>query len=130
MGRESYRYRQLDKEREERQRMNPIWRGVGCLMMVAFAVAGYAFSGWFLAANARNGWVYLPPAAVQPPFMPSWLPYGLTPRVVVGLLFLLMGFGLVSFVYAIMFPIKPSETDAPTPKRRKQKRGVYRSRGR
>lgn len=130
MGRETYRYRQLDKEREQRKKMNPIWRGVGCLSMVAFAVGGYAFSGWFLASNARNGWVYLPPEAVQPPFMPSWLPYGVTPKVVVGLLFLLLGFGLVSFVWAVMFPIKPGETDAPTPKRKKRKPGTFRSRGR
>jgi hypothetical protein len=98
--------------------------------MVIFAVGGYLFSGWFLASNARYGWVYIPPQAVQPAFMPSWLPYGFAPKFVVGFLFLLLGFGLVSFVWAIMFPIKPSETDAPTPKRRKQKPGTFRSRGR
>jgi hypothetical protein len=130
MGRETYRYRQLDKDREARHRMNPIWRGVGCLMMVVFALAGYAFSGWFLSANARYGWVYLPPQAVQPPYISGILPYGAFPRLVVGFLFLLLGFGLVSFVYAILFPIKPGETDVPTPKRRKPKPGTFRSRGR
>jgi hypothetical protein len=130
MGRETYRYRQLDKEREERQRMNPVWRGVGCLLIVAFALAGYVFSGWFLTANARNGWIYIPPEAVHPAFMPAFLPYGILPRTVVGGLFLLMGFGLVSFIYAILFPIKPSETDVPTPKRKKRKPGTFRSKGR
>jgi hypothetical protein len=129
MGRETYRYRQLDTEREKRQRMNPLWRGAGCLLMVVFALGGYAFSGWFLTANAQNGWIYLPPQAMQPAFLPSWLPYGVLPRSVIGFLFLLLGFGLVSFVYAIMFPIKPGEADVPTPKR-KRKRGTFRSRGR
>lgn len=130
MGRESYRYRQLDKDREERKRMNPVWRGVGCLLLVAFAAVGYVFSGWLLGANAQYGWLYIPPEIVQPPFIPRWLPYGFTPRFVVGFLFLLLGFGLVSFVYAIMFPIKPSETDAPLPKPRKVKGGARRSKGR
>lgn len=129
MGRDTYRYRQLDKEREERKRLNPIWRGVGCLLLVVMAVGGYAFAGWFLAANLDNGWVYIPPQAVQPAFMPAWAPYGILVQLIVAFLFLLFGFGLISVFYALLFPIKPGETDVP-PLRRRKVKGTYRSRGR
>jgi hypothetical protein len=127
MGRSTYRYRQLDEEREKRKRLNPVWRGVGCLSLVAFAVGGYAFGGWFLNANAQTNWIYLPPAAMQPAL---WIPYGLVPRLVLAFLFTLLGFGVISVAYAILFPIQPGDTDAPALKRRRQKPGTFRSRGR
>lgn len=127
MGRESYRYRQLDQEREARKALNPLWRGVGCLLLVAFAVGGYAFGGWFLSANAQSNWIYLPPAAMQPVL---WMPYGLAPRLVLAFLFLLLGSGVISVAYAILFPIHPGETDAPPMRRRRRKPGTFRSRGR
>ncbi|MGD8553038.1 MAG: hypothetical protein PVI81_06270 [Anaerolineales bacterium] len=120
MGRDTFRYRQLDKEREMRGQIDPIWRGVGCLIMVAFTVAGYFFANWFVRANATNGWIYIPREAYNPSFAP-FLGNGLMIKLVVAFLFLLMSYGLMSFVYAVLFPIKPREDDAPPPRRRPKK---------
>ncbi|MGD2058928.1 MAG: hypothetical protein PVI04_09365, partial [Anaerolineales bacterium] len=68
MGRDTFRYRQLDKEREMRGQIDPIWRGVGCLIMAGFTIAGYFFANWFVRANAVNGWIYIPRAAYYPSF--------------------------------------------------------------
>jgi hypothetical protein len=58
----------------------------------------------------------------------SFLPAGFFIRVAIGLLVMIFGYGILSLFYAIFFPIKPKETDAPPPKRRKRKQ--WRSRGR
>jgi hypothetical protein len=117
MGRDTFRYRQLDKEREARGRIDPIWRGVGCIVMSTFAVGGYFFANWFVRANAIKGWIYIPNEVYYPSFAP-FLGGGLMLKLVVAFLFLLLSYGIMSFVYAVLFPIKPRDDDAPPPRRR------------
>ena len=121
MGRKgSWAFAQRDRERQQRKEMNPLWRGVGCILIAVMGLAGYAFSGWFLSQNAVNGWIYLPPQVFNPR-VPSFLGFlgnGNFLRFVVALLFVLTAYGILNFVYALAFPIQPGEFDLPTPKRR------------
>ena len=112
MGRETIRY--IDRERElaEKYRMHPVWRGVGCLMVVFLGFVGYYASGWLLEANAVNQWVYLPPELLSPSFA-SWLPQGAFIRIAVGLIVVMLGYGVLNIIYAIIFPVKLGETDEP-----------------
>ncbi len=128
MGRESYRYQSLDKMREERKRMNPMWRGIGCLLISFFGAMGYLFAQWFLRANYTKNWVYLPAEAYNPD-LPNWLNFlepffdnGALIKLVVALLFIVISFGIVSFFYAIGFPIRPGEQDAPPADKRLARR--------
>ncbi len=127
MGRSTYRFRKLDEEREERERIPPMLRGLGCLIISFFMFLGYWFTGWFLRANAVNGWIYLPRGVLAPNFpsflnsLESWFDQGVLVRVVVGILFMLAAYGLMAFIYAILFPIKLRDIDAPTPRRRRRK---------
>ena len=116
MGRDSWRYRIQEETRRKKKRVNPIWRGVGCMVMVAVTLAGYFFSGWFLRANAQAGWILIPAEVIRPAFAP-WLPSYLIVQVVVAFLFMILSYGIVSTIYAIAFPIKLGETDAPPLKR-------------
>jgi hypothetical protein len=113
MGRDSWRFRQMDEAREKRKRMNPVWRGVGCFMMIMLSLAGYLFSTWFLTENALNQWIYLPPEVIHPTFLPAWVPPYAFASFVVALIFLILSYGVVSLVYAVAFPLQPGETDAP-----------------
>lgn len=122
MGRDTWRYRAQERERAKKKRMNPIWRGVGCLMIVFLTLAGYGFADWFLRANATSGWIAIPPVFLYPPFAP-WLPHGMLVKIVVAILFMLMSYGLVSTVYAILFPIRLGETDSPPIRRGRSRRG-------
>jgi hypothetical protein len=137
MGRDTYRYQSLDKEREERKRINPIWRGVGCITISVFGAAGYLFAQWFLRANLINNWIYIPRGAYNPNF-PNWLNFleplfdnGALVKLVVALLFIVISFGVLNFFYAIGFPWTPEVTDAPPPDKRlarRQKRAEDRAR--
>ena len=76
MGRDTWRYAQHEREREAKRRMNPIWRGVGCVLLVALAVAGFLGAGWFLRENAARNLVYLPPELTRVPYL-TFLPDGI-----------------------------------------------------
>lgn len=128
MGQRRYQFREQEVARDREKELHPIWRGVGCIMLILMAIGGYGFGGWFLQANAENSWIYLPPILFYPPGFPTWLPSGLVVRLAIGLLFVVIGYGMLSIFYAMFFPIQPGEFDAPPPKRRK--RAGWRSRGR
>jgi hypothetical protein len=116
MGRDTWRYAQHEREREANRRMNPIWRGVGCVLLATLAIAGYLVAGWFLGENAAQHWVYLPDQLIHIPRL-TFLPSGIVLQLFIAFVFMLFGYGILSVVYAIAFPIKPGETDAPPVKR-------------
>ncbi len=126
MGRHSYRFRDRELESEKKRELHPIWRGVGCVLLILLALGGYWFGGWFIA---NNRWIYLPPELFNPDFVPAFLPSGIVLRLALGFLFMLLGYGVLSFFYAVAFPIKPGETDAP-PIKRKRRSSSWRSHGR
>lgn len=116
MGRDTWRYAQHEREREAKRRMNPIWRGVGCVLLAALAIAGFLAAGWFLRENAARNLVYLPPELTRVPYL-TFLPDGILLQLFIGFVVMLFGYGVLAFVYALAFPIKPSEVDAPPLKR-------------
>jgi hypothetical protein len=120
MGRETIRYVGEEERILQGKRMHPVWRGVGCLVIVILGIMGYFLSGILLQANIENHWVYIPPQIMAPAFAP-WLPPGTFIRIIVGLLAIMLGYTVISVVYAILFPIKPGETDVP-PLRKSQRR--------
>jgi hypothetical protein len=107
--------------------MNPVWRGVGCFLIVTLAIGGYLFSNWFLTQNYANQWVYLPPQIIAPSMsaIPASLQSALAPlfgpgvmaSLVVAFLFLVFAYLFLSIAYSIAFPIKPGEHDVPPLKR-------------
>jgi hypothetical protein len=101
-----------DKEREKRKEINPIWRGVGCVLMVVLTGGGYLFADWFLHQNEVNDWFRLPQTLIDIPFLP-WLPSGLILKLAVAMVFFIISFGLINLVYAILFPIQPGKYDSP-----------------
>ena len=110
MGRVTRHYVEEDPDLARKKRNRSLWRGIGCLLIVILGIFGYFVSGWLLEANAEHHWVYIPPEILWPSFA-RWLPSGTLIRVVIGLLLTMFGFGVLNVVYAVLFPIKPSETD-------------------
>ncbi len=122
MGRDTWRFAQHEREREAKRRMNPIWRGVGCVLLAALAVSGYLAAGWFLQQNAQQGWVYLPPVIMNIPYL-TFLPTGIVVQLFIAFVFMLFGYGILAVVYAMAFPVQRGETDVPPLKPTRPKRG-------
>ena len=122
MGRDTWRFAQHERERAAKRRMNPIWRGVGCVLLVALAIAGFLAAGWFLQQNAAQGWVYLPPVIINIPYLP-FLPAGFVVQLFIAFVFMLFGYGVLAVVYAMAFPVQPGETDVPPLKRTGPRKG-------
>ena len=117
MGRDSWQFRELDAQREKRKRLNPIWRGVGCVLVVILGFVGYVFSGWFL----DQGFVYIPRFSIQIPLITT-IGGSVVVQLAVSFLFMIFCYAIMSVIYAIAFPIKLGEKDAPPLKRKKTKK--------
>ena len=132
MGRDSWRARQHDIEREQRRRIHPAWRGVGCLLISVLAIGGYVFSNWFLVNNDAYGWIRLPPEILRPSIevVPAGMRWVVAPlfgpgvfvSLAVGVLFLVFSYLLLSIAYSIAFPVKPGEFDVGPLKRQRRKK--------
>jgi len=48
------------KSREERERVHPIWRGIGWLLMFIFPVMGWFASVYLIEQNAKQNWIAIP----------------------------------------------------------------------
>ena len=116
MGRETIRYVDEEDQISKRGRLHPVWRGIGCLTIVLLGILGYFASGWLLNANNQNQWIYIPPQIMAPEFA-AFLPPGTIIRSVVGGIAIMLGYTLISVVYAIVFPLIPGKTDVPALKR-------------
>ncbi len=122
MGFREFEFPEKARERQMAKEIHPVWRGVGCVMAIALAVGGYFAAEWFLQANAENGWIYLPPQVFRPPYVPAFVPPGAIAKLVVALITMVMAYGVISFLYAVFFPPKLGETDAPPIRRRRRRR--------
>jgi hypothetical protein len=121
MGRDTWRYRAQEKDRLKRKQINPIWRGVGCILIIALSVGGYFFADWAFYQNDTHNWVSLPDYIINVSFLP-WLPSGLLLKLGVAIVFMVIAYGVMSLLFAILFPVQPGEYDAPPLKRKPRKR--------
>ena len=122
MGRRStWMDAQRERQRLKDRTMNPLWRGVGCVLIAIMAAFGWFFADWFLRANAVNRWIVIPRQLFYPPGL-SFLDGGMLIKAAVAFLSLLMAWGIMNFVYAIFFPVRPGEHDVETPRRRRVKK--------
>jgi hypothetical protein len=117
----------LREARAEKKSLNPIWRGIGFVILISFMVGGYYAAGVLLNHPA---WPYKVPAnigmdipLIQVPFSPvSFGPYRITGaqfvQVGAALVIALLVYSMMVAVYGALNPVKPGEHDAP-PVRRK-----------
>jgi hypothetical protein len=121
MGRANYEFReQVGAE----QKLNPIWRGVGFIILVLLTVGGFWLAGYLLELNWQRQFL---PFSVPQDFMLT-LGYGL-PKVPGKLLLQLgatvivdlVGYTLLVIAYSVLNPLRPGKTDAAQPRGRKRR---------
>ena len=55
-----HKQRQQEEMREARERVHPIWRGVGMLLIILAPILGYFGSLVLLEENTKQGWFVIP----------------------------------------------------------------------
>jgi hypothetical protein len=122
------KYERYDKPRigTKKPKMHPIWRGIGCLMLIIIPIMAYAAADIFLQAAPglglfpRSGDIY---RNIDLDFVV--LPFSVG-EAVFTIFFAVFGFVIFSLVYAVVFrvagPPTYGPTDAPPPKRTKKRR--------
>jgi hypothetical protein len=121
MGRGNYTFR--DTAVSQKKRLNPIWRGVGFLILVALTVGAFWLAGTLLEMHWRAPFPWIPIQiprnfTVQVhPALPVWQGKLLI-QLGAALVIDLLGYALMVVVYSIINPIRPGKTDAPQPRAR------------
>jgi len=120
------KYRQYERpeiEKKDPLEVHPIWRGIGCIFMIIMPVVAYAGALLLLEANGRQNWVRVPAELSQSVTLPvlGVMPH-LYATLVTTVILLLLGFGLLTIVFAIFYssfgPSRYGPFDAPPPRRR------------
>lgn len=117
--------------------IHPVWRGIGCLLLLIIPVMAYAASVILVDLNATNGWLPSPYSLMRPiriPFLGLlYPPLGepiphLWANLLVTVLLSLLGFALFvafySVIYSLIGPPRYGPLDAPPlrppPRRRRR----------
>jgi CDP-diglyceride synthetase len=109
--------------------INPLWRGVGCLILILLAVGGYWAAGELLKLNQRQ------------PFLPFAIPANFSIVIIKGLpaipgsvlvqlgtmvLVDIFAYAVMVIVYGIINPPRLGPHDAPPPERRRGRKNMSR----
>ncbi|MBM3145388.1 MAG: hypothetical protein FJ010_10525 [Chloroflexi bacterium] len=114
-------------QEKEQQGMHPVWRGIGCILIVLMPVMAYAGAVELVKANYLKGWIRMPAdlaRTVTIPYVGSIQNF--YAYIAVGILLLVAGYGILTILYSILYsvmgPPKYGPTDAPPPRRMKSRR--------
>lgn len=114
------------KQKSKQKGPHPIWRGIGCLMIIIIPIMAYAAADLFLQAAPGMG--LFPQAADI--YQNIDLKYFVLPfslgEAIFTVFFAVLGFMIFAFLYTFAYrvagPPKYGPTDAPPPKPVKKKR--------
>ena len=85
-------------------RIHPIWRGIGCLMMIIIPVLSYAAAVLLVQENVKQGWLPVPyqfARTIALPFLGD-VEY-LIANLLVTVVISLIGFGIFTSLYSLMY---------------------------
>lgn len=129
----SSRFSQFErKDDQQTDEVHPIWRGLGCLLMVITPVMAYAIADLIIRTNQAEGWFPIPSEMRAPLTIPSFagLPAitveFILAKLAVAVLIAFVLYGILTLVYTLMFRasggMRPSPFDAPMERRKPKKR--------
>jgi len=120
-------YERYTPPKDQGQKVHPVWRGIGCLMMILIPVMAYAAADLLMQAAPGLGWF----PRTSGIYGDLNLKYVTLPvsmgTIIFTLFFAVLGFLLLSFAYAMIYrftgPPRYGPTDSPPlPKKRKRRR--------
>jgi hypothetical protein len=106
------------RQAERPWKIHPVWRGIGCLMMVLIPIISYAGAVLLVQANVAARWLPTPRELAQTITIPyiGRIPY-LFANLLVAVVLMLAGFGILTLLYSLMYrvlgPPRYGPLDAP-----------------
>ncbi len=124
MGRHRSYTKQAAKERP--WDVHPIWRGIGCILIILIPIMAYAGAVLLIRQNKLNNWVSLPPE-LNITYVIPYLGFKINfAEVSATILLMLLGFGALVILYSLMYsligPARYGPLDSPPIKRKPRKR--------
>lgn len=96
------RYQQYQRDvKDPSESVHPIWRGIGFLLMGVVTIMSYAGANLLVEANKTRGWIVVPDGIRGGV---SWAP-DLYAELFVTFFLILIGFGLITIVYSIVYKV-------------------------
>jgi len=116
------KYKIYEQPRKEHPwKIHPVWRGIGCVMLVLIPLMAYAGASLLMEANAHNHWVPVPREFRGP----AQYPY-LYAHLGVTLLVSMIGFVVMVIIYSLVYrfagPPRYGAQDAPPPRKSSRRR--------
>lgn len=117
------------KTKERPWKVHPIWRGIGCIMMVIIPIVSFVIADALVDMNLTEGWVPVPLDLVGPASSPYlYAKLALTVLVAV-ILFAIYTLGYM-VIYSALGPPRYSRIDAPPQRYKRPSRRGGSRRGR
>ncbi len=117
--------------KERPYRIHPIWRGIGCILMLVIPIVSYAGAYLVLQLNdTQYHWYPVPYELAQIisiPYVNITLPITYI-QIIMTVLVALLGYGVLVILYMIIYSITgpgPSPVDAPPVRSRPKRRRAY-----
>ena len=124
MGRYRSYTRQEVKERP--WEVHPIWRGLGCILIILIPIMSYAAAVVVVHENLVNKWVDLPPELTGFLVTPYLGVRVFFAEIAATLLFMFIGYGILVLIYSIMYrivgPPRYGPLDSPPIRRQSTRR--------
>ena len=116
------KYRQLSRQVPPKERpweIHPIWRAIGCLLLILIPAISYAAAVLIVERNTKLGWLYVPRELTRTIIIPGIglaVPH-LYANLLAGVVIMLIGFGVLmvvySLVYSLLGPSRYGPVDSP-----------------
>lgn len=112
------KYNPRSRQAERPWDVHPIWRGIGCIMMILIPILSYAAAVLLVEENLQQKWLPIPREFAQAVTIPmiGTFPY-LYANLLVAAVLSLIGFGILtvlySFIYSLLGPSRYGPLDSP-----------------
>jgi hypothetical protein len=100
----NYQQFQAPQQRKQSWSVHPIWRGIGCFMMILIPIMSYAAAEILVEQNFSAGWVAVPVELARTVTVPVLgnLPHFYA-TLAVTILLMVLGFGALTVVFAVFW---------------------------
>ena len=134
------KYRFDDNTSKKQKIVHPVWRGIGCLLLLIVPVFSYVLADALIRFGVGQGWWFIPRGLLGFPVLPAifrrfalltslfgWITRieNLYANLVIGVVIAALIFGLIGTVYAISYqaaaPPRYGPYDIPPPKYKPKK---------